>query len=81
MLYPSFKWVLKFKFCVSPLVKSYPAHYMVNILPVIRKLTLIQRPRIVLYIYKFKVIYYLLCLHVQLRNNNGYVYMLKEDHV
>ena len=51
MLYPSFKWVLKFKFCVSPLVKSYPAHYMVNILPVIRKLTLIKRPRIVLYIY------------------------------
>jgi len=61
VLYPSFKWVRKFKFCVRPLVKSYPAHYMVNILPVIRKLTLIKRHRIVLYIYmslRWYTIYY-----------------------
>jgi len=29
MLYLSFKFVRKFKFCLSPLVKRYPDHYKV----------------------------------------------------
>jgi len=32
MLYLSFKFVRKFKFCVSPLVKRYPGLYLIKII-------------------------------------------------